>query len=91
MNQQILFNDRIEVDWSQQWIQFDAQWAGQVVPCLITIAQLAKLANCQIENIEQASAAFEQCRFDLEEQAELLIEEESFDPQGQVWLGHQPC
>ncbi|GAA4895427.1 DUF1488 domain-containing protein [Ferrimonas pelagia] len=88
MNQQILFNEQIELDWQQQWFRFDAILAGQRVPCFITLAQLGRRWSRPIPDPESASVAFEQLRFDLEEEAESLIEDEAFDAQGRIWLGH---
>lgn len=88
MNQQILFNDQLEVNWEQGQVKFEAQWAGQTVPCFITVAQLAQRSNQEIGTAEQVSVVFELLRFDLEEEAEALIEDEAFDAQGRIWLGH---
>ncbi|WP_298444534.1 DUF1488 family protein [uncultured Ferrimonas sp.] len=91
MNQQILFNDQLNVQWQQGMVEFGAQWAGQSVVCLISIEQLSKRSGQTIGNAEQAGMVFEQLRFDLEEEAEALIEDEAFDAQGRIWLGHAVC
>ncbi|SDK24580.1 Protein of unknown function [Ferrimonas sediminum] len=88
MNQQILFNDQLSVNWPQQWIEFTAMVAGQRVGCFIALPTLAHLSDTDIGNEEQAIQAFERLRFDLEEEAETLIEEENFDAQGRIWLHH---
>ncbi len=88
MNQAILFDDQLTIDWAAGTVRFDAQWAGQIVPCLISIAELQQRSGDLLANAEQAAAVFEQLRFDLEEEAEALIEDEAFDVQGMVWLSH---
>lgn len=88
MNQAILFDDQLTIDWSVGTVRFDVQWGGQLVPCLISISELQRRSGDPLINAEQVGVAFEQLRFDLEEEAEALIEEEAFDVQGMVWLGH---
>ncbi|QIZ78188.1 DUF1488 family protein [Ferrimonas lipolytica] len=91
MNQQILFNDLLDIKWQQGTVAFSAQWGGSSVLCLIGIDQLAKRSGQTIGNAEQAGVVFEQLRFELEEEAEILIEDEAFDAQGRIWLGHPAC
>ncbi|BDY02993.1 DUF1488 domain-containing protein [Ferrimonas sp. YFM] len=88
MNQQIQFNDQLQVDMQQHHLSFTALVAGQKVGCYIALPALAHLANAEITTQEQAIQAFEQHRFDLEDEAETLIEEENFDAQGRIWLQH---
>ncbi len=90
MNQQILFNDHVEIDWEQGWAQFHAMVAGQRVPCLIALDLLANKLDTTLTSAEEAAAAFEQLRFELEAEAETLIEDEAYDAQGRIWLGHPP-
>ncbi|MBY5994184.1 DUF1488 domain-containing protein [Ferrimonas balearica] len=90
MNQQILFNDHVEIQWEQGWAQFDAMVAGQRVPCLVGLNTLANKLDSTLTTAEEAAAAFEQLRFDLEAEAERLIEDDAFDAQGRIWLGHPP-
>ncbi|GAA5193978.1 DUF1488 domain-containing protein [Ferrimonas gelatinilytica] len=88
MNQQVQFNEQVHLHWDQGWLQFDALMAGHKVPCLITLEELARRWGQPLNEPELVSVAFEQLRFDLEAEAEGLIEDEAFDTQGRIWLGH---
>lgn len=90
MNQQILFNDQVSIDWQQKLARFDAMVAGQKVTCWVGVAELEQRLDQTLPTAEEASAAFEQLRFDLEAEAESLIEDEAYDAQGRIWLGHPP-
>ncbi|SHI23550.1 DUF1488 family protein [Ferrimonas marina] len=88
MNQQILFNDQVELDWEGGWLRFNALVAGQTVGCFIALMELHKRLGQEITEREASMVAFEQLRFDLEAEAETLIEDEAYDAQGRIWLGH---
>ena len=89
MNQQILFNDNVDIHWDERLIIFYGQWAGQMIPCIVTFDALQKRTEQPLNTEAQIQSAFEMYRFELEEEAETLIEEEAFDPQGQIWLTTQ--
>ncbi|EGU34174.1 hypothetical protein VII00023_06607 [Vibrio ichthyoenteri ATCC 700023] len=84
MNQSILFPDMQTWDDEQQAIVFPAQQSGALIECLISQAELERLSGQSIATSQQALEIFAQYRFDLEELAEALIEEEEFNPQGQI-------
>ncbi|MCK5885410.1 DUF1488 family protein [Ferrimonas aestuarii] len=90
MNQQILFNDQFEIDMQQQWLRFNAMVSGQQVGCYISVPSLSHLAQSPLETELQIGQAFEKYRFDLEDEAETLIDEENYDAQGRIWLQHDP-
>jgi hypothetical protein len=83
MNQSILFPDIQTWDEESQSVVFPAQQSGALIECLITLEQLAKLVGREIES-GQALSVFNELRFDLEELAEELIEEEEFNSSGQI-------
>ena len=84
MNQSILFPDIQSWDEDKQAVLFSAQQAGALIQCLVSITGLEKLSGQTVENEQQALEVFSQYRFDLEELAEELIEDEEFNSQG--WI-----
>ncbi len=84
MNQSILFPDIQTWDEEQQTITFPAQQAGALIECFIRKVELEKISGSVIEGEQQALEAFSQSRFELEELAEELIEEEEFNTLGQI-------
>lgn len=84
MNQSILFPDIQSWDEDKQAVLFSAQQAGALIPCLVSKTELEKLSGQTVENEQQALEVFSQYRFDLEELAEELIEDEEFNSQG--WI-----
>ena len=91
MNQSILFPDLQDWDSGSQIVVFPAQVQGANVECRISLQRLALLSSealtaetCDIE--AKALAVFDEYRFDIEEEVEMLIEQESFDEQGRVVL-----
>ncbi|WP_418641814.1 DUF1488 domain-containing protein [Vibrio chaetopteri] len=84
MNQSILFSDQLE--WNQELgvVEFHAQQAGVLIVCLVGLEILARLNDLNVVTKELAFECFEAVRFDLEEIAESLIEDEAFDEQGRV-------
>ncbi|MBE3657668.1 transcriptional regulator [Vibrio navarrensis] len=87
MNQAILFPDIQSWDEKRQVVQFAAQQSGALIQCFVEKAKLEQLTMTTIANQEQALSVFAQCRFDLEEIAEELIEEEAFDDEGHIVIG----
>ncbi|MCG9575935.1 DUF1488 domain-containing protein [Vibrio tubiashii] len=84
MNQSILFPDIQSWDEDKQAVLFSAQQAGALIQCLVSKTELEKLSGQTVENERQALEVFSQYRFDLEELAEELIEDEEFNSQG--WI-----
>ncbi|GIU46473.1 hypothetical protein TUM4438_22360 [Shewanella sairae] len=91
MNQSILFPDLQDWDSQTQTILFPAQVQGANIECLISLNKLTQLSSVTFEQDNdgleaQALAVFDEYRFDIEEEVEMLIEQESFDEQGRVVL-----
>ena len=84
MNQSILFPDIQSWDEDKQAVLFSAQQAGALIQCLVSITGLEKLSGQTVGNEQQALEVFSQYRFDLEELAEELIEEEEFNSEGNI-------
>ncbi|NOH81383.1 DUF1488 domain-containing protein [Vibrio sp. RE86] len=84
MNQSILFPDIQSWDEDKQAIVFPAQQSGALIQCLVNTAELEKLSGQQVEGEQQALTVFSQYRFDLEELAEELIEDEDFNSKGEI-------
>lgn len=87
MNQSILFSDAQEWHSEQQCICFPAQQCGALINCIVSAEYLSQLSGEVVNTESQAIAIFEQYRFDLEERAEELIEDEKFDATGNITLG----
>ncbi|MCL1051004.1 DUF1488 domain-containing protein [Shewanella abyssi] len=91
MNQSILFPDLQDWDPQSQSVIFPVQVQGSNIECRIGIAKLAQLSLTPI-NTEQrdiaswALALFDEYRFDIEDEVEQLVEQESFDELGRVLL-----
>ncbi|MCG3730702.1 DUF1488 domain-containing protein [Vibrio cincinnatiensis] len=84
MNQSILFPDIQHWNEKLQVIEFPAQQGGALISCQISIQQLIQYSGKAINSPEQALAVFDTVRFDLEELAEVLIEEEAFNQHGNI-------
>ncbi len=84
MNQSILFPDLQSWDESLQSVNFPAQQSGALIECYVTKQKLIKVSGTEIESQQQAIEAFIASRFDLEEIAEELIEDEAFDEEGRI-------
>ena len=90
MNQSILFPDLQQWNSESQSMVFVAQSQGMNICCYISAIKLSKLAGLEVSSItneQQAVLIFEQCRFDIEDLAEELIEAEDFDELGHIQLG----
>lgn len=84
MNQSILFPDMQSWDEASQSVNFAAQQAGALIECYVTKHKLEKLSGLIIGNEQAAIEAFVENRFDLEEIAEELIEDEAFNEEGHI-------
>ena len=63
---------------------FPAQQSGALIECIVTKNALEKLSGQIIADGQQALRIFNQYRFDLEELAEGLIEDEEFNYRCQI-------
>ncbi|WP_315919541.1 DUF1488 family protein [Vibrio fluvialis] len=84
MNQSILFPDMQTWNDELQAVVFPAQQVGALIECVVTLAELSRLSAQPIDDEQQALAIFQTLRFDLEEIAEALIEEEDYNQRGQI-------
>lgn len=84
MNQSILFPDIQEWNPELEAVVFPAQQSGALIECLVSMQELQKISGVDINSEEEALAAFADVRFDLEELAEELIEDEAFNQSGQI-------
>ncbi|CAM3136130.1 DUF1488 domain-containing protein [Vibrio mytili] len=86
MNQSILFPDIQSWDESSQSVNFPAQQSGALIECYVTKQKLTKMSGLSVECEQQAIEAFIAFRFDLEEMAEELIEDEAFNEEGYIMI-----
>ncbi len=91
MNQSILFPDLQDWDQQTQAVIFPVQVQGANIECRISLNKLIQLSSTTFEQDSgeleaNVLAAFDECRFDIEEQVEMLIEQESYDEQGRIVL-----
>ncbi|WP_300173493.1 DUF1488 domain-containing protein [uncultured Aliivibrio sp.] len=84
MNQSILFGDDAQWNEETQAILFSAQQMGNLIQCRVTISWLESESGDVIINNADALRIFEEYRFDVEEQAEALIEDEEFNASGEI-------
>jgi len=84
MNQSILFSDQLTWNEEAGMVEFHAQQAGMLIICLVSLDMLGKLNNSSEVSKENAFEQFEAARFDIEEIAESLVEDEAFDEQGRI-------
>ncbi|MEZ8692621.1 DUF1488 domain-containing protein [Vibrio splendidus] len=86
MNQSILFPDIQGWDEDNQSITFPAQQSGALIECVMSIEELSRLAGKEIKEGDQALTLFAELRFDIEELAEELIEEEEYDSSNRIQI-----
>lgn len=87
MNQSILFPDMQSWDEVLQSVNFAAQQSGALIECFVTKQKLEKLSGSELDTEQAVIAAFIDYRFDLEEIAEELIEDEAFNEEGHIIIG----
>ncbi|WP_456296455.1 DUF1488 domain-containing protein [Vibrio sp. AK197] len=87
MNQSILFPDIQRWDEANKQVVFPAQQGGALIECYVSGDELEKISGYTIKTGEQALAVFEDCRFELEELAEQLIEDELYSDDGKIVIG----
>ncbi|MBC6489094.1 DUF1488 family protein [Aeromonas hydrophila] len=86
MNQGILFPELANWQAHEQRIHFPAQQMGALVDCYISRRRLEKMTGLSLAREEDILRAFESVRFDIEEIAEKLIEEQEFAEDVAVYL-----
>ncbi|PQJ68349.1 DUF1488 domain-containing protein [Photobacterium angustum] len=84
MNQDILFSDIQSWDAVRQAVNFPAQQGGALIICWVTLNWLQQHSGKPLNNEADILAEFSSMRFDLEELAEVMIEDESFDDDGDI-------
>ena len=84
MNQAIQFPDRESWDAERQGVVFPALVNGMQLTCAISGHSLQQRFSA--EGPAQWLAAFQEHRWDLEEEAEALIRDGQEDAQGWIWL-----
>ncbi|QHM73602.1 DUF1488 domain-containing protein [Mixta intestinalis] len=82
MNQAIQFPDRESWDEQRQAVCFPAMVNGFQLTCAISGSVLLQRFGGNNEPL----AIFQQHRWDLEDQAQALIEDQQEDSQGWIWL-----
>ena len=93
MNQAIIFSDNEQYNMSSQQVEFQAQNKGALISCVISLSHLQQL-NEQPEitseqriNIETtALTLFDNARFDIEDLAEEMINQQMFSEDGKIYL-----
>lgn len=86
MNQSILFPDIQTWDDDKQAVVFPAQQSGALIECLVSVDQLKQMSGQTIDNDRRAIEVFNELRFEIEELAEELIEEEEYDSSGFIHI-----
>jgi len=86
MNQSILFPDIQSWDEDKQAIVFPAQQSGALIECTVSLEVLKQMSGQTVENEIAAIDVFNSLRFEIEELAEELIEEEEFDSSGFIHI-----
>ena len=87
MNQDILFADIQLWDSEKQAVNFPAQQAGALITCWVSLAWLQKKTEQPLADEADILAVFSAIRFDLEELAEKMIDEEEFNHDGDIEIG----
>lgn len=82
MNQSVIFSDSCQWDAERSAIHFVAQQQGMTIDCYISLAVLQTLSGTEGGQPQQAIDLFEQFRFDIEDTAQELIDQEAVDEQG---------
>ncbi len=86
MNQGILFSDLMEWQADEQRVRFPAQQMGALIDCYISLRRLERMTGLALTREDDIARAFESVRFDIEELAEKLIEEQEFAEDGAIYL-----
>ena len=90
MNQAILFSDNERYNVELQQVEFSAQCQGALITCIISVDNLFQLndKNTELQETSETTALglFESARFDIEELAEQMINDQDFTEHGSVYL-----
>ncbi|MGF1759734.1 DUF1488 domain-containing protein [Photobacterium sagamiensis] len=86
MNQDILFADIQSWDNDKLAVNFPAQQAGALIICWVSLQWLQQKTAQKLTKESDILAMFSANRFDLEELAEALIEDEAFDSEGHILI-----
>ena len=90
MNQAILFSDNERYNVELQQVEFSAQCQGALITCIISVDNLFQLndKNFKSQDISETIilSLFESSRFDIEDIAEQMINDQAFDEDGKVYL-----
>lgn len=86
MNQGILFPDLMEWQAQEQRVHFPAQQMGALINCYISRRRLEKMTGLVLTKEGDIVRAFESVRFDIEDIAEKLIEEQEFGEDGAIYF-----
>ena len=86
MNQDILFADTQSWDNDKLAVNFPAQQAGALIICWVSLQWLQQQTAQKLTTESNILAVFSANRFDLEELAEELIEDEAFDSEGHILI-----
>ncbi|WP_137297727.1 DUF1488 domain-containing protein [Psychromonas sp. SP041] len=93
MNQAIIFSDNEQYNIHSQQVEFQAQSQGALMSCVISLSYLQKLNKIteltseQCINVEKtALTLFDNVRFDIEDLAEEMINQQAFSEDGKVYL-----
>lgn len=84
MNQNILFTDIQTWHSDQQAIHFSAQQGGALINCWLSLSWLQQQSGQTLSTAEEVIAAFIEYRFDIEDIAEAMIEDEDFNDNGDI-------
>ena len=84
MNQDILFADIQLWDSEKQAVNFPAQQAGALITCWVSLSWLQKKTAQPLVEEADILSVFAANRFDLEELAETMIEDEEFNQGGDI-------
>ncbi|AZG71524.1 DUF1488 domain-containing protein [Shewanella livingstonensis] len=82
MNQSVIFSDQLFIETNK--VRFIAQQQGMNINCFASFVIISELCDNQLVSKHNAGSLFEQCRFDLEDRAESLIEQEAFSDSGEI-------
>ncbi len=90
MNQNIIFSDNEYYNDQLQQVEFQAQCQGHLIRCIISWKVLKKLneqSNTPIKANEQlALVLFDSVRFEIEDIAEELINQQAFNAHGEILI-----
>jgi len=90
MNQAILFSDNERYNAALKQIEFKAQCEGALITCIISLKHLFQMNNVvdthQHDDQEAILTLFDAVRFDIEEIAEEMIQNQHFHQDGNIYL-----